>query len=313
MGQMQAELRKVDPTYKNGSALTIGDTATSKKFLWNGLRLTPALYLSRLTSLMAAIVIALLAAIFFHRFDPAREWSLRKARPVDAVLVANGQTAAVNAAPALAEVHLTPMTRGTSASSMPRLVVAELKLMLKGHRWWWYAVAAGLFIASVSSPLEATRGGVAIAALMWPVLVWSQMGTREARCNTASLIFSSEHSLWRQLPAVWMAGVIVAMVTNGGLGIRLAMAGDRQGFLAWIACSLFIPSLALALGVWSGTSKVFEAIYTVWWYVGPANHVPGTDFMGTTAFSARPQLYLVMAGALVVAAYLGRRAKLAYA
>ncbi len=310
---MQEDLRKIDPTYKNGSALTIGDTATSKKFLWNGLRISPALYLSRLTCAVAAILIALLAAIFFHCFDPAREWSLKKPKQPGSTAVANGQASAAAPASVQALVHLTPVVRGAGTASLPRLVVAELKLMLKGHRWWWYAVAAGLFIASVASPVDATRGGIAVAALMWPVLVWSQMGTREARCNTASLIFSSQNSLWRQLPAVWIAGVVVAVATNGGLGIRLAVAGDRQGFLSWVACCLFVPSLALALGVWSGTSKVFEALYTVWWYMGPANHVPGTDFLGTTAFSARPELYFVMAGVLIVAAYLGRRAKLAYA
>jgi hypothetical protein len=114
------------------------------------------------------------------------------------------------------------------------------------------------------------------------------------------------------LPAVWIAGVVVAVSTNAGLAIRLLVAGDRSGLLAWLACSLFVPSLALALGIWSGTSKAFEAIYTVWWYVGPAHHVPGLDFLGATPESARPYLFLSLTMALVAAAYLGRRAKMAY-
>ena len=138
------------------------------------------------------------------------------------------------------------------------------------------------------------------------------MGTREARFNTASLIFSSERSLVRQLPAVWIAGIMVAAATNGGLAIRLLIAHDRQALLAWLACTLFIPSMALALGIWSGTSKVFEAIYTVWWYIGPAHHTPTLDFLGTTPESARANLYLIMAAALLAASYLGRRVKLAY-
>jgi hypothetical protein len=47
--------------------------------------------------------------------------------------------------------------------------------------------------------------------------------------------------------------------------------------------------------------------------MGPANHTPGLDFLGTTTASALPQEYLLLAGALVVAAYIGRRAKVAYA
>jgi hypothetical protein len=112
---------------------------------------------------------------------------------------------------------------------------------------------------------------------------------------------------------VWIAGVGVAVVTNGGLAIRLLMAGDRPGFLAWVACSLFVPSLALALGIWSGTSKAFEAVYTVWWYVGPGHQLPGLDFLGASPVSARAHFFLFLTAALVVAAYLGRRVKLAYA
>ncbi len=169
-------------------------------------------------------------------------------------------------------------------------------------------------MASLSAPLNAVRGGVAVAALIWPDLIWAQMGTREARFNTASLIFSSERSLWRQLPAVWIAGVIVAAVTNGGLAIRLLITGDRPDS-ARLDClrPVFVPSLALALGIWSGTSKVFEAVYTVWWYIGPAHHMPGLDFLGTTPDSTRNTLYLLLAAGLVTAAYVGRRAKLAYA
>ncbi len=313
MGQMQQDLHKIDPHYTHGSALTIGDTQTTRKFLWTGLRGSPALYLSRVTCVLLAVGLALLASLFFHRFDPAREWFSRKARKEREPAVANGEPVVTFTSPPQAAAHLTPLQRSQNAASLPRLVLAELKLMLKGHRWWWYAVAAGLFVASLVSPLEATHGGIAIVALLWPVLLWSQMGTREARFGTASLIFSSEGSLWRQLPAVWLAGVVVAAVTNGGLGIRLMAARDGHALTAWIACTLFVPSLALALGIWSGTSKTFEAVYTVWWYVGVANHMPGMDFLGTTAESARPAMFLMMAAALVVASYLGRRAKLAYA
>ena len=53
-------------------------------------------------------------------------------------------------------------------------------------------------------------------------------------------------------------------------------------FCSWIACTLFVPSLALALGLWSGTSRFFEAVYTAWWYVGPAHHTPGLELLGTS-------------------------------
>ncbi|MGA9356144.1 MAG: hypothetical protein WBV46_20830 [Terriglobales bacterium] len=320
MGQMQQDLKAIAPDYKNGAELTIGNQSASKKFLWNGLRPNPALYESRLASLAAAVAIALIAALFFHRFDPAREWSAKikatKAPPQNqAIAYANGETPAL--IPPATPLHLTPLLlspRGAGAAvlTLPRTVLAELKLMLKGHHWWWYIVAAGLFIAGLTSPLSASRG-VAIAALLWPILVWSQMGTRESRFNTASLIFSSARSLVRQLPAIWIAGVIVAALTNGALAIRLLIARDHPALLAWLACTLFIPSLALALGIWSGTSKVFEAVYTIWWYIGPAHFTPRLDFLGASPASESARLYFAIAATLVVISYLGRRAKLAYA
>jgi len=308
MGQMQQDLRQIDPAYRNGTALTIGDTKTSKKFLWNGLRGSLPLYLSRVACVMAAIAVALLAAVFFHRFDPAREWVQRK-EPQAAV---NGESVVTVAAATPSVGHLTPLPSGSDGGSYARLVAAELHLMLKGHQWWWYVVAAGLFVASVAAPAGGHQGP-AIVALIWPVLVWSQMGTRESRYETAALIFSSQRALWRQLPGVWVAGVIVAALTNGGLGIRLAAERDLPGMTAWLACTLFIPSLALALGIWTGTSKTFEGVYTAWWYLGVANHLPGLDFLGTTPESARPAVYLGLATVLMLAAFFGRRAQIAYA
>ena len=38
------------------------------------------------------------------------------------------------------------------------------------------------------------------------------------------------------------------------------ICGDWRGLLAWLTGALFIPTLALALGVWSGSSKLFEIV-----------------------------------------------------
>jgi hypothetical protein len=204
-----------------------------------------------------------------------------------------------------------PQTR----SGVPffRIVAAELRLMLKGKRWWWYLVAAGLAIACIFAPFDAARGGVLVAAWLWPIFVWSPMGSREARHATESLVFSSPRALSRQLPAIWSAGVLVALFAGGGVGARLLINGDHQGLAAWFGGAVFIPTLALALGVWTGGSKAFEAIYIIWWYMGPAHHIPGIDFMGTTPASSSPAPYLIATVFLLTAAYWRRRTRMAYA
>jgi hypothetical protein len=185
--------------------------------------------------------------------------------------------------------------------------------MLKGRRWWWYAVMAGLIVAPAMVADANGRAAVLAAALLWPVLVWSQLGTRENRFDTGALMFSSPEPLRKQLPAMLTAGILFTAAVAAGPAMRDLMAGDWGAIAAWTVGVLFIPTLALALGVWSGTSKTFEAIYTVWWYVGVVNHTRGLDFMGTIQPSRTPLLFLVLTLALAAAALAGRRARVAYA
>lgn len=312
MREMVGTLRRIDPAYSGQFTLQAGPTAhATKTFLWKGVEWTPQVLLARLQWVAIAFGIAWLSALFFHRFDPARE-SLRRKKNVHEPAEERAGTNGAPAAHAI-PVHLTPLTPTPRGSHFPRLVFSELRLMLKGRGWWWYLVAACLFVASLVVPDVQARQAVAGFAWLWPVLIWSQMGAREARYDTQKLVFSCPHALDRQLPAVGLAGVIVAICTGGGLGIHLLIGGDLPGFSAWLAGALFVPTFALALGVWSGSSKLFEALYTLWWYVGPMNHTPGLDFMGMARTSFSTPFYLLATLALLMAAYFGRRGKLGYA
>jgi hypothetical protein len=331
MNQMQNQVHNLDPQYNGGASFNIGDLhPATKTFLWTGLTWTPALILSRGMLFALAAGLALLAALFFDRFDPARaSWfPQKKSKPTretesrEMILApVHGRFSAENIAhlprPHLSAAHLVPLPR-TGMLSVSRvrfftLVRAEVRLLLRGHAWWWYLVAAGLFIACMASPLEAARSGVIVAAWLWPVLIWSQLGTREAQFSTGALIFSAPHAVPRQLLATYAAGVLVAALTGGGLGLHLLIARDLAGLAAWVTGALFIPALALALGVATGSRKFFEALYTAWWYVGPLHHIRNIDFMGTTAQSSTPAVYLAATAALVLIAYTWRRVKLASA
>jgi hypothetical protein len=302
-------------------SLTIGGQRAVHTFLWNGLDWTAHVLSVRVLWVAVAAALAFTASLFFHRFDPARVWRKQagaKSGALDAsrpLREEQPSAVALSRPPSAADFRppiLTPLIRTSSRSRFLQLLLSEVRLMLKGQRWWWYAVAAGLLIAEFATPGAAVREGILVAAWIWPILIWSQMGCREARFNTQPILFSCERSLGRQLPALWTAGVMVALVTGGGVGIRLLLAHDLHGFAAWFAGACFIPSFALACGIWSGSSKMFEAIYTVWWYIGPAHQVRGIDFMATTAASSTPEIYAVATVALVAIAYYGRRVRLGY-
>ncbi len=159
-------------------------------------------------------------------------------------------------------------------------VLAEKRHPVKGTRWWWFIVALGLIIAGLFVPADSMRY-VLPAVWLWPLALWSSLGCCEARYGVGQLVFSAPHLLRRQLPTLRLAGVVVALATGSGVAIRLALVGDLTHLVTWGTASLFIPSLALALGTWSSNNKLFEVVYLIWWYAGPVNRVPHLDFMGT--------------------------------
>ena len=144
-------------------------------------------------------------------------------------------------------------------------------------------------------------------------MVWSAMGSRESRFGTRSLLFSCSKILPRQLPACFLAGVTIAILTGAGAGFRLSLAGNSSGLFAWFAGALFLPALALTLGVWSGTGKPYEALLTAIWYIGPMNRTPGFDFTGaangprTTYYAL---VFAAMSAALFIFAFLIRSRQL---
>jgi len=188
------------------------------------------------------------------------------------------------------------------------MVLAELRLALRGVNAWWTVVAVCLAVACMLAPMPAARY-VFRVAWFWPVLIWSQMGVRESLHRTGALVFSSPRPLTRQFLGLWASGVVLAMAVGLGFAMRLAVSGDVAGLAAWSAGACFIPSLALALGTWTTSTRAFEAIYTVWWYVGPMKGIAALDFTGAAAASAPFNAAAVYGGgavALLAVAVLGR-------
>ncbi len=185
--------------------------------------------------------------------------------------------------------------------------------MVKGYHWFWYLIALTLLALQLAVPYEYARALVLPAAWVWPLAMWSSMGTREARFNTGQLVFSSAFPEARQFPAMWVAGLTVAVLSGGAMMTRAFLVGEVGHLSALLAGALFVPTLALFLGVVSGTKKLFEVCYLLLWYLGPINHVPGLDFLGTTEASvteAAPQTYLAISVLLLLGAFVFRRRQL---
>jgi ABC-type multidrug transport system permease subunit len=331
--QMQETCARVYPEYAVGGPFTMGFNIKAEgvwnltTFVWNGAAWPPAELARRVLWVVVSVAITLLAAFAFDRFD-ARAAATRGRAPRAASPRRRAGVAAAESLPAAAPrvrpgvAHVAGLTPARvaagSRSRLGGLIAAELRITLQGLSRWWLLVVLALTALSLFVPLAGVKQFVAPIALVWPVLRWSPMGTREREFRTDALLFSAPRPVTRLLVAQWVAGAALALLVSGGALIRFAAvgaAGNEWGsFAALIVAVGFIPSLALAFGIWSGSGKLFEVLYLILWYMGPMNRIPVLDFVGVTqpGSGAGPVVSFLLAGVLFAAlAVAGRRRQLA--
>ncbi len=293
------------PEYDGGFMLGSTNTPISGVFHWTGVDWSADIILKRFAFFGIAIALTLLASLLFDRFDTAGNKPRQRKSSVSSVMT----EAVINRQALSQPMRLTPLEASNNSFAILHVLISELTLLLKGQRWWWYVVATGLFVASLIAPVENVRTDVLPFVWIWPILVWSGMGNREIQNNTQQMVFSSAAPLMRQFPATWLAGFIVAILTGSGAAIKLLSAGDGVGLLAWFSGAIFIPSLAMALGVWSNNSKAFEVLYVSLWYNGPMHSVYAMDYIGTRS-DGNIGFFIPLSILLVVVAFIGRARQL---
>ena len=91
------------------------------------------------------------------------------------------------------------------------------------------------------------------------------------------------------------------------------MVGEWEALFAFVIGAAFIPSLALALGTWSASGKLFEVTYLLLWYLGPMNGTIPLDYLGATDQGIDQGIPLIYSGVsllLLCIAILGRKRQL---
>ena len=266
-------------------------------FTWTGLSPSGGFVAARLVMVLAAVCLAVLPAMWFGRFDPARSHP-RRALALDsgrtpvsppATAPRSGQTP--RPARSLVYQHLR-QAQGRPRLAFRRLLVAEIRILVQGTSRWWWLVTIALSVAGLAVPAGLGRSadaGTAVllsAAWIWPVLIWSRLGSQR-RENGLETLLGAYPAVSRQLVAEWAAGLTLTVVTGLGPVLWMAAAADGPRVAAWTAGVLFIPSLALMLGTAGRTHRVFQAIYVILWYAA-VNQVAAADYMGTVLMRGRP-------------------------
>lgn len=311
-----------------------GAMAGMPVFNYTGMSWTWRIITGRLLFVVAGLLIAVLAALPFHRFDPAHAggslFSRLFQRVKDAALrfvtteeepdAASQSTVDIRIAePFAPSQKLVSFLEGVSTHALPsksgnltifrHALAAEFLLAFNGVRWWWFAGAAAVELAGLAVQSEYVMLVVLPLAWIWPLLIWSGMGARETRHGVEQLVYAAPHPITRQLAAAWLVGVLVALGMAVGVILRQAILGQWQVVLAVLAGALFVATLALAAGCWTGGSKLFEAGYLFLWYMASVHSVPVLDFMGRIPQMrdwGLPWVYLGLTVTLAILAVMGR-------
>lgn len=265
-------------------------------FQWDGVNWSYDILLLRFVWITAAIVCIGLTSLLFKRFHNANGRSR--------LFVKVPKTKNVGETNEEKSFILTTTVK-TNRVNMFRLIKAELLLMLKGFTVWWYIIAIGMILFGMFCPLSLSRSWLPIT-MIWPIAIWSQMITKETLYRTDQLILSSCSPFYKFF-ATWIAGIVVSLIISSGVIVQFISSGEIGLLTSWLTSVLFIPTLSLALGVWSGSRKLFEVVYILWWYVGPVNDMPYLDFLGIK--SAQLMLYVSLSFILLCIALIGQQKK----
>ncbi|MFE2864787.1 ABC transporter permease [Embleya sp. NPDC059259] len=246
-----------------------------RTFDWAGFTPGGVFLLQRLALVLLAVAVAVLPALWFARFDPARA----------------GTRAAVGDEPSTQPVRpdtppVLPRTPARVGFTFPRLLAGELRILVQGVSRRWWVVAASLSAFGLVATGNVVTSAVLPALWIWPLMVWSRLGTQRTEHDLAGLL-GAYPTPRRRLFAEWTAGLLLTVLIGLAPAVRMVVAGDTPGLAAWAAGALLIPSFALCTGLAGRTHRLFQALYLpLWW--GILNNITGLDFMGAIRRQGEP-------------------------
>ncbi|MFC7546501.1 ABC transporter permease [Plantactinospora sp. GCM10030261] len=290
-----------------------------RPFAWSGLDVTTEFLAQRGALIALAAGLAMLPALWFGRFDPARGRGRTAPGPEGSapvgsapgscgagpVPVGPAPAPAVPASPPLvpAPAPVVPaspggpvgglaghlprvMTAPRSGHAFGRVLAGELRVLTRaGSVWWWLGVAV-LTVLALVLPLSVATGPMLLATGIWPILLWARLGTQPVAYGVDAL-FGGYPAIRVRLSAEWTAGLLVTVLVGLGPAARMALAADRAAAVAWAAGCLFVPSLAIACGVLSRTNRLFQVLYLPVWYA-IVNDIAAVDVLGALRVDGQP-------------------------
>jgi len=292
-----------DPHSTGSTDLGITALANTKQiltFVWPGVTYSSAALITIITMVGVSLFLLGVASFIFDRFKKP------KAHGENKTLVKKFQHKLAQLLAPLAKLF----ENLTNPWSFTRLMRQECLLMLRGGSIWWYLILFGFCLAQLIAPLEMVRVVAVPGTWLLCVLTFSSMGHREIQQGAEQLVFSSLSPIKKQLPAMWLAGFLVALMVVSPALVRFMVSDELFSASMLLSGAVFIPSLALACGALTRTSRTFEFVFLAIWYMGPLDRSPynfvGVDPVGSQTVGA-PLLFSIASIFLIATAFEGRR------
>jgi len=288
-----------------GDSLSIGHSPfdpSQPPFVVPGFSTNADWVVARLVLMAAPLVLLVLAARSFHRFDPAhvRKVEERSRR---------GRLAAINQAlkPLLrARVSFAPLAGRTSVpASLLRAAAADARMTFASYPVLLAAVLA-VAVAAIVCPPGSVLPGVLPPALFIAALAIADMSCRERRSGTLMMVYATpalkSHFVWWKLIGTLLVAFAIVSVPLGR--VALSHPASVPSVTAGV---FFVAATATALGVISVTPKTFTLVFLTLLYgaLNSGGASPVLDFGGFHG-SAAPLVtlsYVIAASVLLLAAH----------
>ena len=285
-----------------------------KTFRWAGLAVTPRTVGSRLSIVALTVGFLGVASVAFDRFDDSssRMSSLLRRRAPDEWTESPDTTGQETVSPPQPAPDIDSLSPGRPGKlGFIRVLGAELRMALRGHRRLWYFACISGLVATAVVPPQPLRAVVIPLVLLLALPVWSALGLREQSYDTEELVFIASNPI-RLLSVSYVIGVVFGASLVLPALVRFAARGTPDAVIGPVVAICCLPAVAIAVGIWTGQPAVFETAYLTAWYIGPINGVVPLDYLRANP-STPPTVavaYLILAIVAFLAAVLGRRRKL---
>jgi hypothetical protein len=279
-------------------------------------------FAQRLGTIVIGLTVTLVAALPFNWFR-ATDGLLTKVRrrlPLDETSPAGtthpdstpqtpaDTTDTAMSAPTVSDDITIPSVTQRGTGGFRRVLTMELRRLLRGQPRWWYLGAGLLLLVPLGIALtgggnEGVARGLLPLIAIWPLFVWSRIGSQTARHGIRPQILTSEYPVG-QLFAEWLAGCLITVIVGAGAFTIFVATVGPTALIGIAGLVTFPPSLALAAGLWTASPRLFEALYLGVWYIGPLNGAFVADFVGITPRGTALGIPLIfaLAGVVLVAA-----------